>query len=75
MEIRVLESTEYWGSGDIEDEEHVRDNRSELCYFLVYEMAGTPGNFCNLIPNISTIDAAIGHAEGKFPGIRWAESQ
>ena len=38
-------------------------------------MAGAPGVFCNLIPNLGTLDAAIAYAETKFPGIRWERTQ
>jgi len=75
VEIRVLESAEFWGSGDYEDDEEIREDREELCYFLAYEMAGAPGVFCNLIPNLVTFDAAIPYAETKFPGIRWERTQ
>jgi hypothetical protein len=60
-----------WGTGDYEDEEDVREGSSVECYFLAYEMAAAPGNFCNLVPNLPTLEEAIAHAEAKFPGIQW----
>lgn len=68
--VRVLLSAETWGSADYEDEESIRENRQEECYFLSYEMAATPGNFCNLVPNLMTLERAVSVAEDKFPGIR-----
>lgn len=69
--VRVLRSAETWGSGDFEDEESVRENQPIECYFLAYEMAGAPGNFCNLVPNLPTLESAVFYAEEKFPGIQW----
>lgn len=73
--VRVLLSAETWGTGDYEDEESVRENRQVECYFLAYEMAGTPGNFCNLMPNIMSFEDAMAIAEDRFPGIQWAPSK
>ena len=75
IEVRVLKSVEFWGSGDYEDDEEIRENREELCYFLAFEMAGAPGVFCNLVPNLVTIEDAIAHAETKFPGIHWERTE
>ena len=69
--VRVLLSPKTWGTGDYEDEEPVREGSEVDCYFLAYEMAAAPGNFCNLVPNLPTVEAAVAHAEVKFPGIRW----
>ena len=70
--VRVLLSDETWGSGDYEDEESVREGRQVECYFLAYEMAAAPGNFCNLVPNLMSLEEALSIAEGKFPGIQWS---
>ena len=43
------------------------------CYFLAYEMAGAPGNFCNLMPNIMSFEEAVSVAEVRFPGIQWVQ--
>ena len=75
--VRVLQSSETWGSGDYEDEESVRENQQVQCYFLAYEMAAAPGNFCNLVPNLWMLEAAMAYAEQRMPGILWeaAETQ
>jgi hypothetical protein len=69
--VSVLLSPETWGTCDYEDEEDTRDGKAVECYFLAYETAGAPGSFCNLVPNLTTLDEAVAHAEVKFPGIRW----
>lgn len=69
--VRILLSAETWGSGDYEDEESIRENRQEECYFLAYEMAAAPGKFCNLVPNLMSLEEAVSVAEERFPGIRW----
>ncbi len=73
--VRILLSAETWGTGDYEDEEAVRENRQVECYFLAYEMAAAPGNFCNLMPNIMSFEDAMAIAEDRFPGIQWAPSK
>ena len=73
--VRILLSAETWGTGDDEDEKAVRENHQVECYFLAYEMAGAPGNFCNLMPNIMTFEEALSTAEDRFPGIQWAPSE
>ncbi len=74
VNVRVLYSSQRWGSGDYEDEAPVRDDQNSPCYFLAYEMAGRPGDYCNLVPNLESVTAAIAHAEQKFPGIDWRAS-
>ena len=69
--VRVLVSGETWDTDEHEDDESGRENQAVQCYFLAYEMAGAPGNFCNLVPNLATVEAAVAYAEAKFPGIRW----
>jgi hypothetical protein len=69
--VRILLSSETWGTCDDEDEESIREGKPVQCYFLAYEMAGAPGNFCNLIPNLLTLGSAIACAESRFPGIEW----
>lgn len=71
--VRILLSTETWGSGDYEDEESIREGRQEECYFLAYEMAAAPGNFCNLVPNLMSLEEAVSAAEDRFPDIRWVQ--
>jgi hypothetical protein len=71
VNVRILSSTETWGSGDYEDEESIRENQPIPCFFLAYEMAGAPGNFCNLVPNLETLESAIAYAEQKLPGVKW----
>jgi hypothetical protein len=74
VSVRVLYSTQIWGSGDDEDEVTIRDDQNLPCYFLAYEMAGKPGDYCNLIPNLESVTAAFACAEQKFPGIEWRTS-
>src|SRR5438552_18034679 len=69
--VRVLSSTETWGTGDYEDDEEIRENQPLACFFLASEMAGAPGNFWNLVPNLPTLESAVSIAEEKFPGITW----
>jgi hypothetical protein len=71
VQVRVLRSKETWGTGDYEDDEVTRENQPVECFFLVYEMAGSPGNFCNLVPNLRSLGEAISHAGARFPGITW----
>ena len=73
--VRVLLSPESLGTGDYEDEESVREGQQMQCYFVAYEMAGAPGVFCNLIPNLPSLREAILLVESKFPGIQWRQSE
>ena len=73
VRVRVLSSPETWGTGDYEDEPETAENQSIACYFLAYETAGAPGVFCNVVPNLFTIEAAVALAEQRFPGIKWQE--
>lgn len=75
VEVRILLSAETWGTGDYEDVESIRENRQVECYFLAYEMAGAPGRFCNLMPNIMSFEEAVSIAEDRFPGIQWTPSK
>lgn len=74
VRVRVLCSSQEWGSGDYGDEMSVRDDQNLPCYFLAYEMAGKPGDYCNLVPNLDSVTTAIAYAEQKFPGIEWSTS-
>jgi len=47
VRLRILSSPKTWGTGDDEDDESVAENQSIPCYFLAYEMAGSPGDFRN----------------------------
>lgn len=71
VQVRVLRSKERWGTADYEDEDVTRENHPVECFFLASEMAGSPGNFCNLVPNLRSLAEAILHAEARFPGITW----
>lgn len=71
VRVRILSSPETWGTGDHEDTESIAENQPSSCYFLVYEMAGMPGNFCNIIPNLTSFESAIALAGETFPGIVW----
>ena len=69
--VRILNSPVTLGSGDWEDEVSLRESQETPCFFLAYEMAGAPGNFCNIVPNLENLESAVGLAEGMFPGIKW----
>ena len=73
VRIRVVESPETWGTGDYEDEDAVQENQEIPCYFIVYESAGSPGSFNNVIPNLESLESAYQEAELRFPGIEWSE--
>ena len=73
VRVRVLSSPETWGTGDYEDEPETADNQPIACLFLVYEAAGSPGAFCNVVPNLVTVEAAVALAEERFPGIKWLD--
>lgn len=71
VRVHVLQSPEYFGTGDYEDEDEMRDGKPEECYVVAYEMAGAPGRFPNAVLNLPTLDEAVALAEEKFPGIKW----
>ena len=71
--VRLRLSPSTWGSGDYEDEQGIANDSQETCVFIEYEAAGTPGVFCNLIPNLKNEQEAVLEAERKFPGIRWIQ--
>ncbi len=73
VRVRILSSPETWGSGDYEDDDSISMNQPIPCFFLVYEMAGSPGNFCNTVCNLMSLESAIAYVERVFPGIRWQE--
>ena len=47
IQVRIVTSPETWGTGDYEDEDAIAENKSTPCFFVLYEMAGKPGEFCN----------------------------
>lgn len=71
--VRILSSPETWGTGDFKDELETAANQPVACFFLAYEAAGSPGVFCNVVPNLATFEVAVASAEQQFPGIRWRE--
>lgn len=71
VQVRILCSAETWGTGDYEDEARIAENQPITCFFLAYEAAGSPGNFCNIVPNLSSLAEATLHAEQQFPNIKW----
>jgi len=70
VRIRVLSSPETWGTGDYEDDEVIAENQPIPCFFLAYEAAGSPGRFCNIIANLTSLEDAVGFAEERFPEIQ-----
>ena len=71
IQVRIVTSPETWGAGDYEDEDAIAENKSTPCFFVLYEMAGKPGEFCNVVPNIPTLEAAYEFCGEKFPNIQW----
>jgi hypothetical protein len=74
VRVRILSSPETWGTGDGEDEHHIGENQPTPCFFLAYEAAGSPGNFCNLVPNLPSLEEAVAYAERQFPSITWQDA-
>jgi hypothetical protein len=74
ISLRILSSPETWGSGDYEDEDLVAENQPIPCFFLAYDAAGTPGHFRNIVPNLTSLEAAVAYAEEKFTGIKWNQT-
>lgn len=71
VRVRVVSSPLTWGTGDYEDEEHVARDQPVPCFLLVYEAAGSPGVFCNIVPNLPSLAEALAHAERIFPRLTW----
>jgi hypothetical protein len=69
--VRILSSPETFGSGDEEYDDEVAENQPIPCFFLAYEMAGSPGKFCNVTVNLMSLGEAIAYVDERFPGIRW----
>jgi hypothetical protein len=60
-----------WGTGGYEDEDAIAENQETPCFFVLYEMAGKPGDFSNVVPNLPTVEAAYDFCGEKFPDIEW----
>ena len=71
VRLKVTQSPITWGTGDYEDPPEIADHQDVPCYFLHYEMAGAPGNFCNVVPNLHSLEAAVAYAEERFFGVQW----
>lgn len=71
VRVRILQSPETWGTGDYEDDETIAESHPIECYFVVYESAGSPGRFNNIVPNHMSIEEASRYVEKHFPGIEW----
>lgn len=72
IKVRIVHSPEAWGTGDYEDDPEVAEGRDVPCFIVLYEGAGEPGRFSNIVPNLPTIDAATEFVERMFPGIVWS---
>ena len=75
IRVRLLASSQTMGTGDYEDKDSIAECQALDCVFITYEGAGTPGVFCNLIPDLPSLAEAISEAEVRFPGIVWKTSQ
>ena len=71
VRVRILSSPETWGTGDYEDEDHIAENQPTPCFFIAYEAAGSPSDFCNLVPNLPSFAEAVAHVERQVPNITW----
>ena len=71
IRIRVHSSPMYYGTGDYEDPSDIAEDRPGDFYILTYEMAGSPGHFCNAMQNLASIDEVLETVARKFPGARW----
>ena len=71
IQVRIVASPETWGTGDYEDADAIAENQVIPCFFVLYEMAGKPGEFCNVVPNLPTLEAAIEFCGEKFRNIQW----
>jgi hypothetical protein len=58
VRVRIVESPETWGTGDYGDEDAIAENQDTPCFFVLYETAGRSGEFCNVIPNLPSLEAA-----------------
>jgi hypothetical protein len=74
VRVRILSSPETWGTGDYEDDESIAENQQIPCFFVAYEMAGSPGDFCNITPNFMSLESAVAFVEHRFPGVQWQET-
>ncbi len=71
IRIRVHSSPMYYGTGDYEDPTDIAEERPGEFYLLTHEVAGSPGHFSNVTPNLTSIDEVLETVERKFPGARW----
>lgn len=74
VRVRILSSPGTWGTGDRKDDETLSEDRPIPCFFLAWEMAGAPGRFPNIAPNLMSLELAVAYAEKQFPGIRWQDA-
>lgn len=71
IQVRIVASPETWGTGDYQDADAIAENQDTPCFFVLYEMAGKPGEFSNVVPNLPTLAAAYEFCGEKFPNIQW----
>jgi hypothetical protein len=70
--VRIRESDTRFGSGDHEDPPEVREDRSERCYYVAWDGAGTDRSSSVTGP-FDTIDEAAAFAAQQCAGtLTWA---
>ena len=71
IRIRVHSSPMYYGTGDFEDPADIAEERPGEFYIVTHEVAGSPGRFVNVEPNLASIEDVLQAVETTFPGARW----
>ena len=71
IRIRVHSSPMYYGTGDYEDPTDIAEDRPGNFYIVSHEMAGRPGVFSNVMPNLESVEEVVATVERRFPGARW----
>ena len=71
VRIRVHSSPMYYGTGDFEDPGDIAEERPGDFYVITQEVAGAPGRFASVAPDLTSIEDVLRTVDEKFPGARW----
>ena len=71
VRIRVHSSPMYYGTGDFEDPGDIAEERPGDFYVITQEVAGSPGRFTSVGPDLTSIEDVLKTVEATFPGARW----
>jgi hypothetical protein len=71
IRIRVHSSPMYYGTGDYEDPTDLAAERPGDFYIVTQEVPGSPGEFSNVAPNLTSVEEVLETVARKFPGARW----